>query len=72
MGAVGMFLMIPMASVLYAMLREWTQNRLKDRQIAEEKLQAQPPELRSHFRQNREKRKKKAKKTKEEANSETE
>ena len=59
MGVIGMFLMIPMASVLYAMLREWTQNRLKDRQIAEEKLQAQPPELRSHFKQNREKRKKK-------------
>ncbi len=57
MGVIGMFLMIPMASVLYAMLRELTHNRLEARNIAPEKLMNQPPELRSHFKQKREKRK---------------
>ena len=62
MGVIGMFLMIPMASVLYAMLREWTQSRLQVRQISDEKLQPQPPELRSHIKEKRENRKKKSKK----------
>ena len=61
MGVIGMFLMIPMASVLYAMLREWTQSRLAKRDIAPEKLINQPPELRSHFKAKKEKRKKKEK-----------
>lgn len=57
MGVIGMFLMIPMASVLYAMLREITQKRLEARNIAPEKLMNHPPELRSRFKQQREKRK---------------
>lgn len=50
MGVIGMFLMIPMASVLYAMLREFTQNRLNNKNIDPEKLKNQPPELRSHLK----------------------
>lgn len=42
MGIGGMLLMIPVASVLYALARELTDKRLNDRQIANEKLQDQP------------------------------
>ena len=48
MGVAGMFLMIPFASVLYTLLRELTNNRLLLRQVDEEKLTPQPPELYSH------------------------
>ena len=57
MGVAGMFLMIPLASVIYTLLQEATHKRLDKRQIDENKLQAQPPELKSHFKENREKRK---------------
>ena len=53
MGVAGMFLMIPVASVLYTLLREVTNNRLLFRQISEEKLMPQPPELRSHRKERR-------------------
>jgi len=53
MGVAGMFLMIPIASVLYTLLREVTNNRLLTRQISEEKLLPQPPELRSHRKERR-------------------
>ena len=59
MGVAGMFLMIPMTSVLYTLLREATHNRLSKRGIDEDKLINQPPELRSHFKDRREKRKEK-------------
>lgn len=59
MGVIGMFLMIPMASVLYALLRETTHSRLEKRGIAEEKLMNQPPELRSHFKERRKRNKEK-------------
>lgn len=45
MGVAGMFLMIPVASVIHTLLREVTNNRLDGKEIPEEKLQAQPPEL---------------------------
>lgn len=51
MGVVGMLLMIPLASVVYAIVREYTGKRLADRQIDQEKLTAQPPELTSKFRE---------------------
>ena len=51
MGIGGMLLMIPLMSVLYALLREITDSRLKKRQIPDEKLQDQPPELRSRLRE---------------------
>jgi len=55
MGVGGMLLMIPAASVLYALLREFTQKRLEARGIDPDKLRAHPPELRSHFKEKREK-----------------
>jgi len=58
MGIAGMLLMIPLASVLYALVREITDNRLKSRGIDREKLQDHPPELKSGFTQKRERTKK--------------
>ena len=42
MGVVGMFLMIPLSSVLYTLLREITNKRLANRSIAPEKLGEAP------------------------------
>ena len=52
MGVGGMLLMIPVTSVLYTLAREFTSKRLAERGIPEEKLQNQPPEIRSRFQQN--------------------
>ncbi len=57
MGVAGMLIMIPIASVFYALLREFVQKRIAEKGIAPEKLQAQPPELKSKFKEQREKRK---------------
>ena len=54
MGVAGMFLMIPLSSVLYTLLREHTNKRLSAMNIDEEKLKEQPPELRSRFKAKRE------------------
>lgn len=59
MGVGGMLLMIPLASVLYALTREITNKRLANRQIQTDKLVAQPPELKSNFKEKREKTKNK-------------
>ena len=59
MGVGGMLLMIPLASVLYALAREITNTRLAQRQISREKLMDQPPELKSKFKEKREKSKEK-------------
>lgn len=59
MGVAGMFLMIPMASVLYTLLRELSYKRLAQKEIDPEKLKEQPPELRSHIVENHKKRKEK-------------
>ncbi len=53
MGVAGMLLMIPLVSVLYALLREFTAKRLAKRGIAKRKLQDQPMVLRSGFKQQR-------------------
>lgn len=58
MGVSGMFLMIPVASVLYALLREYTNYRLKEKNIPPEKLRDQPLELKSGFKETRERNKK--------------
>ena len=58
MGAGGMLLMIPLASVLYALMREFTQKRLASRGIPAEKLLDQPPELKSGFKERHERSKK--------------
>ena len=47
MGVAGMFVMIPLASVAYTLIREATAKRLETRTIDERKLEVQPPELRS-------------------------
>ncbi len=51
LGVAGMFLMIPVASVIHTLLREVTNKRLSTMNIDPEKLRDQPPELRSHFKE---------------------
>lgn len=58
MGIAGMFLMIPIVSVLYTLLSEWTANRLQKREVAGEKLVAHPPQMQSKRKERREKKKK--------------
>ena len=57
MGVAGMLVMIPLASVAYALLREFTERRLGERKIPVWKLMNQPPEIKSRFKQNRERKK---------------
>ena len=57
MGVAGMLIMIPISSVLYALLREFTNKRVAERGIDPEKLRDQPPELKSKFKENRERKK---------------
>ena len=59
MGVGGMLLMIPLASVLYALTREFTVKRLAAKNIPVEKLQDHPPELSSKFKEKRDKNKQK-------------
>ena len=54
MGVGGMLVMIPLVSVLYTLAREFTDKRLAQRNIPEEKLQEQPPEIKSQFKKNKE------------------
>ena len=54
MGVGGMLLMIPLASVMYTLAREFTDKRLAERNISAEKLQDHPPEIKSQFRKNKE------------------
>lgn len=65
-GVAGMFLMVPLASVLYTLLREHTHNRLTEREIDPDKLVDHPPELQSHFQMKRQKRQAKRKERREE------
>ena len=58
MGVAGMLVMIPISSVVYALIREFTNKRLEERGIAPEKLRDQPIELKSKFKENRERKKK--------------
>lgn len=57
MGIGGMLLMIPLASVLYALTREFTERRLAVRDIDPAKLRDQPPEITSKFKEKRQKKK---------------
>lgn len=61
MGVAGMFLMIPVASVIYTLLQEATRNRLANNSVPEEKLIPQEPALKSKFKERR--KEKAAKKT---------
>ena len=66
MGVGGMLLMIPLASVVYTLLREFTEKRLADKKIPKHKLRDNPPQLRSGFKQKQiDKREKKRKERKE-------
>lgn len=58
MGIGGMLVMIPLTSVVYALLREFTQKRVTERNIPMEKLIDQPPELKSKFKEKRERKRK--------------
>ncbi len=49
-GVGGMFMIVPLASVIYTLIREYTQKRLDARDIDPEKLQPHPPKLQSHLR----------------------
>jgi len=53
-GVAGMLLMIPLTSVVYALLREFTNARVAERNIPAEKLLDHPPELKSKFKEKRE------------------
>ena len=66
MGVGGMLVMIPLVSVFYTLAKEFTNHRLAERNIPPEKLEAQPPELQSHFKMKRQKRKEKRKVRREE------
>ena len=50
MGVAGMFLMIPLVSVLYTLLRQHTNARLAKADIEPEKLEPQPPVLQSRLK----------------------
>ena len=50
MGVAGMFLMIPIASVLYTIISEYAHKRLASKQIDQDKLVAHPPILRSKIK----------------------
>lgn len=58
MGIGGMLIMIPITSVVYTLMSEWTNKRLAEREVDSVKLQEQPPVLRSRFKEKRQERKK--------------
>lgn len=57
-GVVGMFLMIPAASVLYTLVREFVDKRLSASPVEAAKLEPQPPELAKRNERCKEKKKK--------------
>ena len=57
MGVGGMLLMIPLASVMYALAREFTEKQLTKRNISADKLRDHPLVLKSGFSTSHEKRK---------------
>lgn len=54
MGVGGMLAMIPLVSVLYTLLGEYTAARVADRHIPAEKLMDQPPDLQTAYQKRRE------------------
>ena len=57
MGVAGMFLMIPIVSVLHTLFKKMVNKKLEKSAVDPQKLQPQPPELKSKLKVNREKRK---------------
>lgn len=70
-GVAGMFLMIPMTSVIYTLMGEYTAMRLKKKGVDPDKLRAHPPELKSKIKE-KIKKKKEAKKASEQKKTEEE
>ena len=58
MGVAGMLVMIPLVSVMYTLAREFTNKRLAERGIPEEKLREQPVQIKSQFQKNKERKEK--------------
>lgn len=57
MGVLGMFLMIPIASVVHKLIKEHTNKRLEEMLVDPKKLQPQPPKVRlKHKKKQRQKR----------------
>ena len=54
MGVAGMLVMIPLVSVFYTLAREFTDRRLAERNIPEEKLRPMPTVYKSRFPENKE------------------
>jgi predicted PurR-regulated permease PerM len=54
MGVAGMLVMIPLVSVFYTLAREFTDRRLAERNIPEEKLRPMPTVYKSRFQENKE------------------
>ncbi len=54
MGVAGMVLMIPMVSVIYTLIGDYTGRLVRKKAIAPEKLTDQPPELKSKLKEKRE------------------
>ena len=54
MGVAGMVLMIPMVSVVYTLIGDYTGRLVRKKGIAPEKLTDQPPELKSRLKEKRE------------------
>ena len=59
MGVAGMVLMIPMVSVIYTLIGDYTGRMVRKKGIAPEKLTDQPPELKSRLKEKRELKRKK-------------
>lgn len=51
MGVGGMFVMIPLASVMYALAKEYTNKKLEEKGISPEKLNPQLVQIKSRFEQ---------------------
>jgi predicted PurR-regulated permease PerM len=56
-GIMGMLVMIPLTSVIYQLLRKFTNARVTARNIPADKLRDHPPKLKSKFKENRERKK---------------
>ena len=54
MGVAGMLVMIPLVSVFYTLAREFTDRRLAERNIPEEKLRPMPTVYKTRFQENKE------------------
>ena len=55
LGVIGMFLMIPIASVVHKLLKEYTNKRLEEMPVDPKKLQPQPPKFKSRRKINQRK-----------------